>query len=144
MDEWLLGKMTSAALQDLGLEENLAWQAVTVIKLLTGHADFCAEPADGTRSFYNLLRTWFEDGDLQRFIGVNRYQGILWFNREAFRTVLWWMYTAAVIEILAESNGLLEEAAARIDACYALVKRIEKAEQGSSYQVERLLEAAKE
>ena len=34
IDEWLLGKVLAGALQDLGLDESEAWQAVGVIKLL--------------------------------------------------------------------------------------------------------------
>ncbi|MEE9616239.1 MAG: alpha-amylase family glycosyl hydrolase, partial [Anaerolineae bacterium] len=37
IDEWLLGKIIAVALQDLGLDDGAAWQAVTTIKILTSH-----------------------------------------------------------------------------------------------------------
>jgi hypothetical protein len=102
---------------------------------------------------------------------VNRHQGVLWFNREAFRSLVWWMFAASVVEILAESdqrpatgdqedtgrqspvassqspvaNSSLigENAASQIAACYQRVLRIHQAEEASDYQVEKLLEAVK-
>jgi hypothetical protein len=40
IDEWLLGKVLVITLQDLGLDENMAWRAVAVIKLLTSHQEW--------------------------------------------------------------------------------------------------------
>jgi hypothetical protein len=143
MDEWWFGKLTATALQELGLEENSAWQAVAVIKLVTGHGGLCPETAGKITNLYPLLQSWLSDGELQRYIGVNRFQGILWFNQESFHNLLWWMYTTSVVEILAESGGQPEKISARLSDCYARVQQIESAENASGYQVEKLLEAAK-
>jgi hypothetical protein len=163
MDEWQLGNLTAGALQDLGLDEAAAWQAVAIIKLVTGRGSLCA--ASGP---YPALSSLLQDGDVQRFLGVNRYQGVLWFNREAFRTLVWWLYAVAVIDLLGKGGRLsqaLEPAngeateglvagegepgetigaiAADLAACYAQVERLLEAERTSGYQVEALLEAVK-
>jgi hypothetical protein len=138
MDEWQLGNLTTGALQDLGLDEAAARQAVSIVKLVTGLPGLCA----GTGP-YHTLSSLLQDSEVQRFLGINRHQGVLWFNREAFRKLVWFYYAISVVETLAsadEKDGKIAEA---LTACYAQVERLLDAEQSSGYQVEALLEAAK-
>jgi hypothetical protein len=166
IDEWLLGKILAGCLQDLGVDEVGAWQSVTIVRLLVGHGGLCLSPDLQTDGVYHTLQTWLKDGEVQRFLGVNRHQGILWFNREAFRSLVWWMFAVSVVEILtgedsdqrpatgdqkgksgqppvAGSSPIGEKAASKIATCYQQVLRIQQAEEASGYQVEKLLEAAK-
>ncbi len=97
------------------------------------------------------VQTWLNDIDIQRYLGVNRYQEILWFNRESFENFLWWMFTLAVINITAqnlqtqpdrESDGNI--VAEMIIDCHEVIKLIQKAERESGYQVMKLLEAVRQ
>jgi glycosidase len=140
-DEWLLGKITATALQDLGLDEGSAWWAVSTIKILTTHQRwFEIDNPDGNRA-YQVLHRWLEDDEVQRFLRVNRYQDVLWFNAEAFEQLLWWMTLIAAVVISADSPS--EQAAEAIVSCYGVVKELQRAEAESEYQLERLLEAAR-
>jgi hypothetical protein len=143
LDEWLLGKITAAALQELGLDEGTAWWRVSTIKVLTAHQRwFEIEAADEGRA-YQVLHAWLEDEEVQRFLRVNRYQDVLWFNAEAFQELLWWMFVTAATAISANHDGTAEEAAEAIAGCYRLVETLQQAEAASDYRVERLLEAAR-
>jgi hypothetical protein len=140
VDEWLLGKVIAGALRDLGLDEPAAWQAVGLIKLLTGHQRWFAVDAPDTRSrAYQVLKALLQDDEVQLFLQVNRYQGVLWFNKEAFGQLLWWLLLLAVVEIGADPLRPAAETAGDILACYEVVQHLHQAEGKSDYQVEKLL-----
>ena len=146
IDEWLLGKIIASALQDLGLDEVAAWQAVATINLLTSHRRWFeveAAHAPKKQRAYRVLRSWLEDGEVQPFLGINRYQGILWFHQESFARLLWWMLLLAAVEISADPLRPQAAVAQKIVACYDIVRKLQQAAEASGYQVEKLLEAAK-
>jgi hypothetical protein len=147
IDEWLLGKIIAGALQDLGLDEGAAWRSVVTTKILTAHQRwFEAEGAqeDTKKSqAYRVLTSWLKDDDVRRFLQINRYQGVLWFNRESFEQLLWWMFVVAAVSIAAETDRAPDEAARALDATYNLIEVLRQAEEASDYQVEALLDAAR-
>ena len=143
MDEWLLGKLVASALQDLGLDEGAAWWAVGVVKILINHQGWYQIEAPKKRRVYQILVSWLKDREVQQFLQVNRYRGVLWFDDEAFDQLLKWMLTLAAVEISADPDLSAEEVAQEIVACYDVVKKMRQAEEASEYQVVELIEAAK-
>ncbi len=146
MDEWLLGKILNQTIFDLGLDESGAWRATNTTKLLITHQDWAqvlTKPGriSRQRAAYNILQTWLKDSDVQRFIGVNRFQGMLWFNKEAFAEWLWWMYAVSVVQAI-NTNQTSEQLSKQIMAFYDVVAILKKAEKASKYQLELLLRAA--
>jgi glycosidase len=139
LDEWLLGKMIVSAMQDLGIDQESAWWAVTTIKVLTSHQRWF-ERDERTDPAYHVLRRWLADNEVQRLLRVNRYQGVLWFNEEAFKQVLWWMMIVATVAIAADGR---EAAAERIAQCYCVIEELQRAGEASGYQLENLLEASR-
>jgi hypothetical protein len=75
-------------------------------------------------------------------MGVNRYQDILWFNKEAFQEILWWMYTCSVIKTCQKTEKS-EELSLEIVAQHQVILELLKAAEGSGYKVEPMLEALK-
>ncbi len=143
IDEWLLGKVIAEALQQLGLDEPAAWRGVGLVKVLVAHSRWCEQPARAGRQARQVLAGWLQDGDVQRHLRVNRYQGILWFNKEAMEELLWWLALAALATAGPDPLRPSEAAAERFLSCYGLVERIRRAVAASEYQVEKLLAALK-
>jgi hypothetical protein len=135
LDEWQLGRMLASVLGDFQLDEQAADYAVTVVKLLTTHQ--CWFESGGRDRSYEVLSSLFRDTDVQRALQVNRYQGILWFNSEAFQQLLWWMFVVATVTCSAVSP---ERPAPGILTCWETVRKLQGASEGSGYQVEKLLE----
>jgi hypothetical protein len=144
IDEWLLGRIVAGVLQDLGLGEGSAWWAVNTIKTLTAHQRWFDISAGEDGRSYRVLHSWLQDDEVQRFLQVNRYQDVLWFNHEAFEQLLWWMLVTATVTLSADAGLSPDEAAERIAACYDVVRRLREAEGASEYRVERLLEVARD
>ena len=87
-----------------------------------------------------MLRSWLGDGEVQRFLQVNRYHGLLWFNKESFEQWLWWMFLLAAIAFTADQSLTADEAEQRVVACYDLVQRLRIAAAEAGYRVDKLLE----
>ncbi len=146
MDEWLLGKLLTGALVDWGLEEGAARRATAVTKLLLGYrrwfegADAMDNPA------YRVLYAMLREREVQAYIGVNRYQDVLWFNQESFEQWVRWIMLLSTVELATAADADFATSdvfAAAFTARYALVQQWLEAEGASGYQVAKLLESVK-
>jgi len=138
IDEWLLGKIIAGALQDLGLDEGAALYAVEMIKVLTSHQRWFQIRSPVEQQAHRVLESWMKDDDVQRILQVNRYQGVLWFNKEAFERLLWWMLLLAAVAM--DVEPLLPQAEEEFGMAYDVVEVLQEAARKSGYQVEALLE----
>jgi glycosidase len=141
IDEWRLGNIIAAALQDLGIAEVQAAQAVTLVKALTGHQQWAEFIGAGARSAGMTLQTLLEDGDIRQFLQVNRFNDVLWFNKEAFDELRWWLFVIATVAILSKETTA-ETSVAQITTCYDIIEQWRAAQEKSGYQVEKLIAAA--
>jgi len=139
IDEWRLGKIIATLFMELGLEESVAWKSVTSIKVLTGHQQWFED-----RSAYQALESLLKDNDVQQFLRVNRYNEILWFNKESFEELRWWLLLVAVVQISSDPLRSPSDVVKEIEGYYSILQRWQHAEKRSGYQVEKLLEAVKE
>jgi glycosidase len=152
MDEWLLGKLVATSLQDVsglsptepgpGLDEAAALRAVGLVKILITHQRWFEIDASQKQRAYRVLVSWLKDKEVQEFIRVNRYAGILWFNEESFEELLGWMLIVAALEASANPALSKDAVVQEIVANYDLLRRLQRAADESEYQIAGLLEAA--
>jgi hypothetical protein len=145
VEEWSLNKPIITALQDIGMGEEEAKRAALLIKSLINYWGWLNNHAPASPQAYALLQEALQEWELQTYLGINRYQGVLWFNQEAFETLLWWLTYLATIHIITQTDGKEAEqaAAGSIDAVYRLAQQLSEAAETSGYQVTPLLEATK-
>ena len=144
IDEWLLGRIIAAALQDAGLDEMAAWRAVTTVRILTDHQDWFADLTPEAGFATRILSDLLSDDEVRRFLQINRHKDVLWFNKESFEQLLWWLAATAAVAIHADSVRFETDPELAIQACFDILRILRRAEEQSEYQVEKLLEAAKE
>jgi glycosidase len=135
VDELLLGKSIERALRDAGGDQGAAARAVSAVKIAVSEQGWGAGPADARKLLAGLLA----DDEVRRFIGVNRYQGVLWFNRERFEELLWWLLLAAAVPALAGGEG-----DGPIASATGAVAQLTEAARASGYQLEKLLASARQ
>jgi glycosidase len=143
VDEWLLGKILAGALVDLGLDETTAWRSVGLIKILISSQAWCTDGLPKEKAF-QTLQTLLQDREAQQSLGINRYGGVLWYNKESFDNLLWWLHLLAVVENTAGKDQSIEALAEKLAACYEQIRTIQQAEEKSGFRVEKLLEAVQE
>jgi hypothetical protein len=142
IDEWLLGRILASSMIDLGLSESESWNSVGLIKMLIGVQDWHQIEAPKRKRAYFTLEKLLEDEYVQGYLQINRYQGVLWFNKEAFEQLLAWMMRIAAINELVNSDFSADEVHEQIANHYRVIRKLKKAEASSDYQVEKLLESA--
>jgi hypothetical protein len=113
-------------------------------KILINHQDWpnLASTSEEDRA-YQVLVSWLRDNEVQQFVQVNRYGGVLWFNSEAFDQLLAWMLTIAAVSESADAGSPSQEIAEKITGCYNVIAKLKKAAESSEFQVVKLMEAVR-
>ncbi|MCO6451711.1 MAG: hypothetical protein J5I90_13080 [Caldilineales bacterium] len=144
MDEWLLGRQIEHALGAFGLDAEIARRISALAKILVSRQDLLL-PAD-TDLAPNagqpelLLHRLLNDSDVQNFLQVNRYGGVLWYNQEAFADLMQGLFlTGIVTNAVAEPDMADDELRAQIARLVAMYDEFMAADAQSGYQVEKLL-----
>ena len=84
-----------------------------------------------------------KDSDVQQFLQVNRYNDILWFNKESFDELLWWLMLIAAVEVSSDPQRSPAKVMKELQGCYEILQALHEAEKKSAYQVEKMLEAVR-
>ena len=138
IDGWKLDKTIAGALTELGLDEATTRRSVILVKLLTNHQRWFDQKA-----IYPVVEKLLKDSEVQQFLMVNRYNEVLWFNKEFFEEMLWWLMLVAAVEIGFDSLRPASEMVKELAECYKMIQALDEAKEKSEYQVEKLLEAVK-
>ena len=136
MDELLLGKAISQTLQECGTDAWSAAQMTTLVRILVGHHAWCDPPSEA--SSLKSIAGMFHEEEVQLYLNVNRYDNVLWFNKERMEHLLYWLFTTSVAEALPGAHGKKEIVQA-MEYRYGLVTGLLKNAEGSGWQVERFL-----
>jgi glycosidase len=133
IDEWRLSKLIGDALHQLGADDAAADQTVAAVKIWTTHQELIErEELLEPEALLNLL---LRDVEVQQYLRVNRYDNVLWFNKEAFEHLLSW-YSLLTRVVLTD--------AAAIAARLAVVDALSDAMNKSEYQVDKLRAALRQ
>jgi len=138
IDEWRLGQKAAEDLAELGMDESTTWKAVTLVKILTSHQRWFDQKAA-----YQVMEKLVKDSEVQQLLQVNRYNDILWFNKEAFEELIWWLMLISAIEIGFNPLRPVKELMNGFERSWSMIQSLREAEQKSEYQVEKLLETLK-
>ena len=144
IDEWMLGKILLSAFREIGLEEPAANRAFAMIRILTRQQHWW--PSDSTKaaSHYQVFEQILWDAEVRKWLQINRYHDILWFNKEAFEGLVLSLFTAAFLSraefVFSQPNKVVQE----MKENYRFVQKLFAAEANSGFQLEKLLEALKD
>jgi hypothetical protein len=137
--EWQLAKIISLSLQEQGLTEDDSSVAIEIINLLINHHEWHGV-FDFEKDFsIQVLMSWLNDPSVQRFIQVNRYKDILWFNKEAFEDFMWWMFVIAAFIISVTLEGNENQIPNKIFKIYDFIQALLHFSKESEYQVEKMV-----
>ncbi len=143
IDEWLLGKIIAPVFQDLGFSDQKSWQGIALMKILTSHQNWFRLDGPKPGRAYRIFTQFLEDQEFQQFLQINRYQDILWFNKEAFETVIAWLFEIAAIELLADHRLDPRQQISQLHDSFEINQRWQKAEEQSGFQLDKFLEGLK-
>jgi len=166
LDELRLGPVIATAFRQLDLDEGRAWRAVDLVRVLLTLPRRSTLARGGRRLGSRIIEAWLADEDVRPFIRVNHWEGVAWFEKEAFEGLTAWMLVLDAVDATAVAGVVgavdrasaeagaapaLPEAAPDLDPALAavlrasmdLVRELRAAGEASGYRVDRLAGAAR-
>jgi hypothetical protein len=140
IDEWLLGKIIAQTMDELQPPPQAGQDSVELLKILVAQQKWFAE-APNKKAAPQVLKSWLSDPEIQDYLRINRYEGVLWFNQEALEKLLRTLLAVALIANLSDPESPIEKINAQNKRCYRIIDKINKAVKKSGYQVDKLLQA---
>ncbi len=143
LDEWLLLPRFKNLFQDTDLSKQRTLSFEKLLKLIVRHQNWAEEPAKKGKTrrketALDKMKRLLQDPEFRQQIGENRYNDVLWFNKELFEDRLLWLLAAAVYHTLAsEPAGRNRNSA--VSELLTLYQTILKAEKKSGYRIDQLL-----
>ncbi|MCD4672462.1 MAG: hypothetical protein K8R77_07360 [Anaerolineaceae bacterium] len=137
--EWRLSNILKDCYQEFGSTQEHSSEMVNIIQLLIREQDWLAKR--GKTSLDQCMNEWLSMEEIQRFLGVNRHKGILWYDKESFEEFVWWMTANAVLAAVAKPDFNANTFVELILSLDADVQTLMEAKENSKYQVALLLES---
>lgn len=129
VDHWCLDRKFREALQSAGVPGDEAWRLANAARTAVA---LCPAKADARL----LWKAWTEDGDGQRLLGVNTWDGIAWFRKEGFALA---SACAALAFVFAPADT--EAAyAVRLARAERTYETLREAEKKSGYRIDGMAE----
>ncbi len=143
LDELQLGAVIAEVFCDLGLDDAAAWRLVALLRMLRAlplPASVAHRPAADRAPA--LVRALVAGESIRPYIRVNVWEGVNWFNREAFGQVLWWMLALEALDAVAYPSASGADVAKRVAAAERLTTKLARAAKACGYQLDKLEAAA--
>ena len=134
-DALRLREVMAQSLEKLGTHGEERWRVVSRIRATFAHAAW-APAAQGTQR-HTPVFTWLHDPEVAWLIGVHEWEGVRYFNKEAYERFLWWMALRSLLDLAATPDP---KAIAALESEIEL--RLKAAEQ-AQYRTESLLKIGK-
>ncbi|MBG0783746.1 MAG: alpha-amylase [Anaerolineaceae bacterium] len=141
LDEWGILRYLEHVLIDSGLDTGQAQSGMTILRLLTSQQNWINGIQKETT--LSLMESWLSVEEIRAFLNVNRFHEKLWFNKEAFESLLWWMMTIGLISRISMPDTSLTEALEDLLDAFDHISKLHEAEEDSDYQLEKLLDGLK-
>lgn len=141
MEEMQLGGLIVRACQEMGLPENACRTLDLTVYLLIGQQAWYSTWGDAPLN--ELLSHWLSQEDIRRYLGVNRYKDVLWFNKEALEEFTWWMTLLSVMEASPSAEVSANQFIETLIHSHEIASAILAAAEESGYQVSRLIDGLK-
>ena len=139
-DRARLGRVFADAYRWRGLDERAAWWTVETVRHLVARPGAAALVAPAGERAGRLVRAWFADDDLGRWLGVNRHEGIAYLNRESFEAALRWMVVLVAVDGPPEGRDDDGRDGRGLAGAHALALRLAADAEAAGYEVGRLVE----
>ncbi|MBN2509343.1 MAG: alpha-amylase [Spirochaetales bacterium] len=130
MDQWFLSDAVETTLKRQGIPTEHISTILALLRILISYQDWYSLDSPG------YLIELLKDEEIQAYINVNRYNDVVWFNKDRFEDLLWWLFMIAAIRITEEKAS-----SAAADLVFSHIRQWLKAEQESEFRFEVLLDA---
>ncbi len=141
IDDLLLHNIIHDLALELDLSEEQAVETEELTKILTSYQHWFDVDLETPNAAYRVMENLLHSGLIRDYLGINRYQDALWFNKESFENLCWWLRLVLIEDVV--RSGATSEALRQFQVRNALLETFERAESESGFRITQLLDALK-
>ncbi|MHC1741278.1 MAG: alpha-amylase family glycosyl hydrolase [Anaerolineaceae bacterium] len=136
-EEWQLYKTFASVLKEMEFSETQITHSLNALKLITTQQNWYSTL--GKEPLIEIANAWFSTPEILDYLEVNRFEGVLWYNREAFVDFLWWMSVTAYIQCEIQPQCTRSDSAETLLGCFSIIQDFLKADKKTDSKLEKLL-----
>jgi hypothetical protein len=136
-EEWQFYKTFVDVFREMAIPDDEISSSLQALKLITAQQDWYV--LDSRNSTADIVNRWLSLPEIQSFLKINRFENTLWYNREAFGDLLWWMTVIAMVRQQGAADATENQAIETLLGCHEIVRSLQEADAVSDFQVEKLL-----
>jgi glycosidase len=140
LDEWQFNKQLVDTYHFMGQDDAASNALISTLRMLIDQQSWYGKL--GRLPLNEVLNHWLSDPEVARFLGINRYKDVLWYNKESLEKFAWWMLTLAAVDAASDPSASASAVIEQLLGAYEITRKLLKAEKTSAYQVQKLIEAA--
>ncbi|MCX6054697.1 MAG: alpha-amylase family glycosyl hydrolase [Chloroflexi bacterium] len=137
MEDWNLSKTFEETLQKSGFSPAEIHQSILSLRLSVKFKNWYE--SNKGESTQTILAQWLSTSEIQHYIKINRYNEVLWYNRESFGDLLWWMNLLPYLQIQYSKNASRAASVESILGVSEIIQKIRSLDKKSEYQVNQLV-----
>ncbi|MFQ5605241.1 MAG: alpha-amylase family glycosyl hydrolase [bacterium] len=143
LDQWLLGKRAQSFIKSLIPDEAQTQADVLLINNLIVYQNWYKDLRPKKLREHRILKNLVKSSEVQRYLQINRFENVFWFNKERFEELLWWLFAVVVLQLTSQPNQSHEQTVEAILEVYGIIQKWQRAEKGSEYKVQKMLSLLK-
>lgn len=140
IDEWALNRSIEWMIGNSIEENQNLGERVLLVKILTSHQNWIASLLSEKQMSDQNIRTILSDPEVQIYIQINRFQNILWFNRENFEKLAKNLFLIGIINILSIKKYKADNFDKNIKKLIEIIDRWLKTAEIAKYQLDKFFE----
>ena len=137
LDHWLLSPVVTQSLVQLNHEPSRAHLETLRLKAMLDYAETFGDSRDQPPS--ERLRELLNDPDMREYLQVNEYEGVLWFNKEQFQALAYWLFLTSTLNFLTDPKFERTRRNDEIQARFQNLNQVLEAAKESGYRIESTL-----
>jgi hypothetical protein len=134
LDELLLGKLIYQSLQEEGFDNH----DMLLIKSLTLHPHWLDKANTALSPAFDSLLQYQESN---KYLQVNRYQDVLYLNREVLQELLAAFFVTAIIGMAPNSGNQAAKLSKNISNWYKVIRKVLDAADAAGYRIDKIQES---
>lgn len=138
LETWQVPHLLSETAKDLGLTPEQAQTFITSFRILIAHQDWYDEDAL-SRSLSEVVANWLADPEIQSLIGLHSHEGVLWFHKEGFETLVALMQAIGLLAFASLPTWKCSPFYERVLALHHLGQSLHNAATKAGYQLEAMM-----
>ena len=137
IDEMFINKLVDEMILELSLKTEIKLN--NIISILTEYQYWFEKVKDSDESLKTLIQTFISDFNVRSFININRYNGVLWFNKESLETLIKWLEIMGCFSIMKGNYPSLDNIKSDFEELAKIINKVKDALERSEYKLETFL-----